>query len=138
MVNLVRTINIVIIIVASLFIKQEYNKIKYFYDVIPRRCVIAAKDIRQYNATPGGRSVDLQYNNVFICQVDGTILKINVSDDLYYSKNVGDAVWFDLSLWDIHKSMPNNENIPFVFGCVLLSISIIAIFPLKTWNLFYL
>lgn len=142
-ITLFRLSNLIILIGLAYLCKVENSKISYFYEEQSRKCTVIAKDVRQYNATPQMRTVDLRYKNVFICNSEGATFEVNVSDGLYYQTQIGSVVYFKLSMSDMFGGMPEKKlgiisyeaNCPFIGLVILLVISIMAFFYLKTWKL---
>lgn len=129
-------INIVVIIILSVFCKWQCNKLDYWYKEAPTKCVVIDKSIRQYNnASVASRMVDLQYKKVLTLRSDAGVFDLTVSNDTYYSAKPGDTLVFSLSLSDMRGSPNNNENLPFVFGVWLLLFCIVRLFVIEWGNI---
>ena len=133
-ITIVRFLNIFFIPLSFLLAKNEHIKHSYWYEDKNTKCVIVAKDIRQYNATPNTRNVDLRYKNVFILKTDHAVFELSVTDGSYYINNVGDTVYFNLSLYDIYGD--DSKNTILFFASIFFVLNIAAIFYLKTWRVF--
>lgn len=111
---------------SAWFIVNDFHKNAYRDVKSPRKCIVIDKQVRQYNAASESRRVDLQYKNTFIVQYENRVFDIDVTEGTYYAKEIGDTVYFSLSINDLNGFEASGWVILASIAFVVLLVCLIA------------